>query len=73
MNDILFSIIIPMYNREHLITRTIQSFVDQTYPHFELIIVDDGGSDNTGEVVAAINDQRIKYFWKENTLQRHRS
>lgn len=66
MDNIFFSIIIPAYNRAHLISSTIQSFLNQTYTHFEIIIVDDGSKDNTEQVVAAIEDTRLKYFKKEN-------
>jgi len=61
-----FSIVIPTYNRAQLIGNTIQSVLNQTYTNFELIVVDDGSSDNTKEVVNGFNDLRIKYFWKEN-------
>ena len=66
MDNTFFSIIIPVYNRAHLISTTIQSFLNQTYTHFEIIIVDDGSQDNTEQVVAAIKDNRIKYYKKEN-------
>ncbi|MFM7389269.1 MAG: glycosyltransferase family 2 protein [Vampirovibrionales bacterium] len=49
----LVSIIIPAYNRAHLIERTLQSVVAQTYPHWELIVVDDGSTDATANVVEA--------------------
>ncbi len=61
-----FSIIIPTYNRAYLIDKTIQSIIDQEYKNFEVIVVDDGGSDNTKEVIEKFNDARIKYYWKEN-------
>jgi glycosyltransferase involved in cell wall biosynthesis len=60
----LVSIIIPTYNRAHLIPRAIQSVLDQTHSDWELIIVDDGSIDNTSEVVAGFVhiDNRVKYF-----------
>ncbi len=64
--SILFSIIVPTYNREILIQRTIESVLKQTYRNFELIIVDDGGNDNTEYVVANFDDKRIKYLHKVN-------
>jgi glycosyltransferase involved in cell wall biosynthesis len=61
-----FSVIIPAYNRAHFITATIEHFLGQTYAHFELIIVDDGSTDNTEDVVKTIKDTRVYYFKKEN-------
>ena len=65
-NKILFSIVIPTYNRSTFLLKTIRSFIDQEYKNFELIIVDDGGSDNSEEVSKSFKDERIKYYWKEN-------
>lgn len=64
--DILFSIIVPTYNREDFIEKTIKSILAQTYQHFEIIIADDGSTDNTKAVVSAIDDARIGYYIKEN-------
>lgn len=60
----LVSIIIPTYNRAHLIGETLDSVLAQTYPNWECIIVDDGSTDNTDEVVGAYvkKDARFKYF-----------
>ena len=62
----MFSVIIPVYNKEHCVERTINSVLAQTYGDFEIIIVDDGSTDNSLRVVSAINDNRIKVFHKEN-------
>jgi len=56
------SIILPTYNRAELIGRAIKSILSQTYQDFEIIIVDDGSTDNTEEVVRSFDDKRIKYI-----------
>lgn len=55
------SVIIPTYNRADCIEKSIRSVLEQTYRDFELIIVDDGSSDNTHDVVNSIDDERIRY------------
>lgn len=61
-----FSVIIPTYNRAGFIAETIQSVLKQTYPYFEVIVVDDGSTDDTAAVVSNIADNRICYYKKEN-------
>ncbi len=61
-----FSIVIPTFNRSHLISRTISSALDQNYGNFEVIVVDDGSTDNTREVVSTFKDSRLKYYYKKN-------
>jgi len=58
-ND-LVSIVVPAYNAEKYIADAIESVLRQTYPYFELIIVDDASTDRTAEVVQSFSDQRIK-------------
>ncbi len=58
----LFSIIIPTYNRANLITRTLQSVFEQQFLDFEVIVVDDGSTDNTEEVVACFRSEKLRYF-----------
>ena len=60
------SIVIPTYNRADLIARSIQSVLNQSYPDFEVIVVDDGSTDGTKEVVENFNDKRIKYIRLNN-------
>lgn len=63
----LFSIIIPTYNRSALLPIAIQSVIDQTFEDWELVIIDDGSTDNTAQVVQEfLIDQRIRYHWQEN-------
>ena len=62
MNKDYVSIIIPTYNRAKCILNSIESVLNQTYPFFELLIVDDGSTDNTEEVVHGIEDDRVKYI-----------
>ncbi len=59
------SVIIPTYNRAHLIERAIQTVLSQTYQDLEIIVVDDGSSDNTEEVVMTLKDERIRYIRHE--------
>ncbi|WP_372938266.1 glycosyltransferase family 2 protein, partial [Seonamhaeicola sp.] len=63
MSQPLVSIIIPTYNRAHLIGETLDSVLAQTYTHWECIVVDDGSSDHTSQVVATYckNDARFQY------------
>jgi glycosyltransferase involved in cell wall biosynthesis len=60
------SVIIPTYNRAHYIGETLRSILDQTFTDFEIVIVDDGSTDNTKEVVDSLGDSRIRYTWQEN-------
>jgi glycosyltransferase involved in cell wall biosynthesis len=61
-----FSIIIPTYNRAHTIRRPLDSILAQTFTDWELIIVDDGSTDDTQSVVDSYHDVRISYVWQEN-------
>lgn len=62
-----FSIVIPAYNRAHLISKTLDSVLNQSYENFEVIIVDDGSTDDTEEVVKPyLADQRFRYYRKNN-------
>jgi glycosyltransferase involved in cell wall biosynthesis len=62
----IFSIIIPTYNRATIIGRAISSVLKQTFVDFEVLVVDDGSLDNTGEIVGRIADPRVRYIYKEN-------
>lgn len=58
----LVSIVIPTYNRAHLIAQTLTSVLTQTNTNFEIIVVDDGSSDNTDEIVAPFCSEQLHYF-----------
>ncbi|MCP5098671.1 MAG: glycosyltransferase [Chloroflexi bacterium] len=60
------SVITPTYNRAHLIREAIDSVLTQTFTDFELIIIDDGSTDNTEAVIKQITDPRLKYLQREN-------
>ena len=60
------SVIIPTYNRARFIAETVQSVLDQTFTDFEIVIVDDGSTDNTREVMGSFQDSRIKYIYQKN-------
>ena len=62
----VFSIIIPTYNRCELLPKAIDSVVNQHYSDWELVIVDDGSTDQTAEVVAGFDDGRIRYVNQTN-------
>gem|GEM_PF-205387 len=62
----LFTVVIPTYNRASFITKTIFSVLAQTCQNFELILVDDGSTDDTQSVVSQITDPRIIYKLKNN-------
>lgn len=64
------SVIIPTYNRDYIIEQSIQSVLDQTYTDFELIVVDDGSTDDTSELVEAIvaKDKRVKLIHTPGNL-----
>ena len=63
MNEIpFFSVVIPTYNRAAFLEKTIQSVLDQREQNFEVIVVDDGSTDNTEEVVKKIASNKIRYY-----------
>src|SRR4051812_48333219 len=65
----MISVIIPCYNYGHLIAETIDSIIAQTYQDFQIIVINDGSTDNTEEVVLkyADNDSRINYYKYPNS------
>jgi glycosyltransferase involved in cell wall biosynthesis len=59
------SVIMPAYNRAYIIAEALQSVFAQTYTDFEVIVVDDGSTDNTREVVSRFSDTRLRYLRHE--------
>lgn len=64
----LFSVIVPVYNIEKWISKCVESILQQEYADYELILVDDGSTDNSGKICDqyALNDNKIKAFHKKN-------
>lgn len=60
------SIIMPVYNRENYIKQAIDSLVAQDFQDWELILIDDGSTDKTAQIIKDFNDPRIKYYYQEN-------
>ena len=58
----MISVIIPTYNRVEKMLRSLQSVMNQSYKDLEIIVVDDGSTDNTEEVINTITDKRVRYI-----------
>ncbi|MDD3150026.1 MAG: glycosyltransferase [Candidatus Gastranaerophilales bacterium] len=67
--DKLVSIIVTTYNRAEYLEECISSIINQTYKNIEILIIDDGSTDNTSDVVKKYFDSRIKYIYQENSGQ----
>ena len=61
----LVSIVTPAYNSEKYVESSVRSILGQTYDELELIVVDDGSTDRTGEIVRSIDDPRLRYIRAE--------
>ncbi|WP_406683349.1 glycosyltransferase family 2 protein [Seonamhaeicola sp. MEBiC1930] len=62
-----FSVIIPLYNKEFFIKDTLSSVINQTFKDFEIIIIDDGSTDKSYDVVNSFNDDRIQIIRQKNS------
>ncbi len=62
----LISVVIPLFNKREQVLRAINSVLNQSYPDFELIIVDDGSTDGSADIVKSLSDPRIQLFSQVN-------
>lgn len=62
-----FSVIIPLYNKENFIENTLKSVLNQSFIDFEVLIINDGSTDQSEEKVLGFKDARIHYFYKKNS------
>ena len=62
----MVSVVLPTFNRARCIARAIDSVLDQTFTDIELIVVDDGSTDDTRELVEQYTDSRVRYVWQEH-------
>ncbi len=62
----IVSVIIPAYNQGHYLREAIQSVLNQTYHDFDILVVDDGSTDNTSEIAHTFDDPRISYLYQDN-------
>jgi glycosyltransferase involved in cell wall biosynthesis len=61
-----FSVVIAVFNKEKYIGRTLQSVLDQTFTDFEIVVVNDGSTDNSEAVIQRFSDPRIRYYTQQN-------
>ncbi len=61
-----FSVIIPVYNRAEFLKIAVESVLAQDFSNFEIIVVDDGSTDNTKQVIESSPGAKIRYFYQEN-------
>lgn len=61
-----FSVVIPAYNRANTIGRAISSVLEQSYQDFEVVVVDDGSTDSTKNVIQIVPSNQVKYFYQSN-------
>ena len=62
----MISVIIPLYNKEQIIEKCIQSVLTQDYNDFEVVVVNDGSTDRSAEIVKRIDDSRVRLIEQEN-------
>ena len=57
-----FSVVIPTYNRCNVILETVQAVLNQTFSSFEVVVVDNGSTDHTSDIIRSISDSRVRYL-----------
>lgn len=62
----LFSVIIPTYNRSDKVKKAVESVLSQTFADFEILVIDDGSTDDTEAIIKSFTDPRITYQWQTN-------
>ncbi len=62
----MFSVVIPLYNKENYIVETLKTVLSQTFSDFEILVVNDGSKDNSLKAAASVNDPRIRILSKDN-------
>lgn len=62
----MVSVVIPTYNRDKVVLCAVNSVLNQTYEDLEIIVVDDGSTDNTKMILESISDKRFRYVYQEN-------
>ena len=66
------SVIVPTHNRAHLVAEAVDSVLAQTFGNLEVIVIDDGSTDNTLEVLQTFSDSRIRVIRQNNLgIRRH--
>lgn len=66
MEKPLISIIVPLYNKEKCILKTLESITSQNFDDYEIVVVDDGSTDNSVTLIRGLNNDKIRLFHKEN-------
>ena len=67
MNSPEITIIVPVYNGSIYLSETLNSLLSQTFANFELLVIDDGSTDASSEIVRSFKDDRIRLIRKENS------
>jgi glycosyltransferase involved in cell wall biosynthesis len=60
------SVIIPTYNRRDLVKEAVYSVLQQSFTDFEVLVIDDGSTDNTQDITKQIDNKQVRYYYKEN-------